>query len=531
MEAKARPRQVSRPAGASKAAALPSAPAGDGAADREGADPVSETPTASPEGKALEGAAPDGEAPAKAIPEERVPDEGVPKEAASERFVGGRLLGSLLAVRRSEVAALAYAWLYIFSVLMSYYIMRPIRDEMGVAGGVRYLPWLFTGTLVAMIALNVPFAALVRALPRVSFIAVTYRFFAANILAFALALWLAGPTQTVWVGRAFFIWISVFNLFVVSVFWAMIVDTFDSEQGRRLFGFIAAGATLGALVGSAVVVGLAGHVPQTALLVAAAVLLEVAVIGVRRLSAQSATMPRADRAGTDRAGAADERVGGSVWAGFRQTFASPYLLNTALFLLLFSVTSTLLYFEVTGAAAATYRDRAARTEFFAQIDLAVNVLTLVLQVFATGPILRRAGVMLTLALLPAASVVGFGVVALLPSVAAIVAFQVLRRAGNFAIARPTREILYTVVPREDRYKAKSFIDTVVYRLGDQLGAWSTEFLHGHGGHGGIGHGAIALAAIPLSLAWLVGSLWLGKRQETLARAQQAPAAAQPSPSK
>ena len=432
-----------------------------------------------------------------------------------------RYLFGLVAVRNSEIAALAYAWLYIVAVMTSYYIMRPIRDEMGVAGGVKNLPWLFTGTLVAMIVLNVPFAALVRALPRVKFIAVTYRFFAANILLFALLLWLANPAQTIWIGRAFFIWISVFNLFVVSVFWALVVDTFDSEQGKRLFGFIAAGATFGALIGSSVVVTLARHVPQTALLIAAAVLLEVAVVGVKRLSSQGRAMDEAKATARGEEASADQRVGGNIWAGFAQTFTSPYLFNTALFLLLFSVTSTMLYFDVTRVAATAFHDRAARTEFFGKIDLAVNVLTLALQFFATGPILRRLGVMLTLALLPAASVIGFGVLAVAPSVAAVVAFQVLRRAGNFAIARPTREILYTVVPREDRYKAKAFIDTVIYRLGDQAGAWSNDLLHLVGSTM-----PAAVIAIPLSIAWLVESVWLGRRQERLATEQEARVAAE-----
>ena len=417
-----------------------------------------------------------------------------------------RLIRRAIAVELNEMEALAWSWLYIFSVLMSYYIMRPIRDEMGVAGGVTNLPWLFTGTLVAMIVLNVPFGALVRSLPRVKFITVTYRFFAANILLFTLALWLADKGQTIWIGRAFFIWISVFNLFVVSVFWAMIVDVFDAEQGKRLFGFIAAGSTLGAIFGSAVVVALARHVPQTALLIGAAVLLEVAVFGVKRLSAYSKTM-RAEEEGV-----ADQRVGGSILAGFSKTFSSGYLFNTAVFLLLFALTSTFLYFEQAGAASRAFPDKAARTEFFATVDLLVNVLTLAVQLFLTGRILRVFGITLTLALLPAVSVVGFGVLWLFPTVTAIVVFQVIRRAGNFAIARPTREILFTVVPREDRYKAKGFIDTVVYRFGDQLGAWSTGFFEGHG----IGNAQVALIAIPLSVLWLLDSLWLGRQQKRLA---------------
>lgn len=437
---------------------------------------------------------------------------------AGETFVS-RLLRRAVAIEPGEGAALGWAWLYIFSLLVAYYIMRPIRDEMGVAGGVENLPWLFTGTLIAMIVLNVPFGWLVRSLPRVRFIAITYRFFAANILVFAILLRLADKEATVWVGRAFFIWLSVFNLFVVSVFWAMIVDTFDSDQGKRLFASIAAGATVGAVFGSLVVVTLARQVPQTALLIAAAVLLEAAVFGARRLSRHAATMRAWERE------IADERVAGSVLAGFTQTFSSAYLANTALFLLLFSVTSTFLYFEVTRAAAHAYKDHAARTHFFATIDLITNVATLAIQLFLSGRILRVLGITLTLALLPAVSVLGFGLLAGAPMLAAIIGFQVVRRAGNFAIARPTREILFTVVPREDRYKAKAFIDTVIYRLGDQIGAWSTD-LHTLPG---FGHVSLIVLAIPLSVAWLLNSLWLGRQQEAMALDQGRRSAATAAP--
>jgi len=251
-------------------------------------------------------------------------------------------------------------------------------------------------------------------------------------------------------------------------------------------------------------------------------MLEVAVVGVKKLSADAKTMRKRETV------IADARVGGSIFAGFTKTFGSAYLLNTALFLLLFAVTSTFLYLEQASAARHAFKDRAAQTEFFATVDLMVNVLTLAIQLFLTGRILRVLGVTLTLALLPAVSILGFGVLAVMPTVAAIVVFQVIRRAGNFAIARPTRELLFTVVPREDRYKAKSFIDTVVYRFGDQLGAWSSEFFRGHG----VGNVQIALVAIPLSILWLIDSLWLGRRQSRMAAAAEralesnAPAAAQ-----
>lgn len=382
-------------------------------------------------------------------------------------------------------------------------MLRPIRDQMGVAGGLENLPWLFLATLVGMLALNLPFAWLVKRLPRARFVPLTYRFFLLNILIFAALIAFAEGETAVWVGRAFFVWLSIFNLFVVSIFWATVVDVFSTNQGKRLFGFIAAGATLGAVCGSAVTAILARDVPTWALLLAAALLLEAAVFAMRglaRLIGRLHEVPEESRAG--------ETIGGDVLAGIRRTVASPYLLNIAGFLALFSVTATFLYFEQAAVAERSFSGRGERTAFFASVDLAVNALTLGVQLFLTGRITRWLGVGVTLALLPAASVIGFAALALSPSVASVVVIYALRRAGNFAIARPVREVLFTVVPREDRYKAKSFIDTVVYRLGDQVGAWSYTGLAalGFGGH------AAAVVAVPLSAAWLVNALWLGRAQ-------------------
>jgi AAA family ATP:ADP antiporter len=439
------------------------------------------------------------------------------REAAIEPDRAGdlafRLLRRMMDVRREEVAALGWSWLYIFAIMSSYYIMRPIRDQAGVAGGVNNLPWLFTATLIGMLALNLPFAWLVKTLPRSRFIPIVYRFFAANILLFAVALHLADARQAIWVGRVFFVWTSVFNLFVISVFWAMVVDVFSSEQGKRLFGFIAAGATVGAITGSSITASLAEHAAPTFLLIGAALLLEVAVFAVRHLSRLSAAMRAEPLARSERA------IGGNVFAGILHAFANPYLLNTAAFLLLYSVTSTLLYLQQAGIVATAFKDRAAQTAFFALVDLAVNVVTLAIQLFLTGRILRALGVALTLAILPALSVLGFGALSLAPTIGAIVAFQVVRRAGNFAIARPTREVLFTVVAREDRYKAKNFIDTVVYRSGDQIGAWSQALIKGLG-FGGV---QMSIVALLLSAVWLANSLWLGRRQEEMA-AEQAPLA-------
>ncbi|GJE51491.1 hypothetical protein GOFOIKOB_4551 [Methylobacterium tardum] len=424
-------------------------------------------------------------------------------------------IARLIDVQPGEGRALAWSWAYIFSILAAYYVLRPIRDQMGVAGGIENLPWLFTATLVGMLALNLPFAYLVKRMPRARFVPITYRFFAANILAFALTLYLAPPDWTVWIGRVFFVWLSIFNLFVVSIFWATIVDVFSNAQGKRLFGFIAAGATLGAIAGSATTAILAKNVPTWGLMLGAVVLLEIAVFCMRGLAALSTRLHEVPGSEANPESGQDRTIGGSVLAGVTRTLASPYLLNISLFLLLFSVTSTFLYFEQAGIAKRSFPDRGAQTAFFASVDLAVNVLTLGVQLFLTGRIVNRLGVALTLAILPAFSILGFAALAAWPTIGVIVAFQVLRRAGNFAIARPVREVLFTVVPREDRYKAKSFIDTVVYRLGDQVGAWSFTGIEGIG----LGSTGIAGAAVPLSIAWLVNSLWLGRAQERRRAAQ------------
>jgi AAA family ATP:ADP antiporter len=416
-----------------------------------------------------------------------------------------KLLRFVIDVKPGEVRALAWSWLYFFSILSAYYVIRPIRDEIGAAGGIENLPWLFTGTLIGMLVVNPPYAALVARLPPIRFISWTYRFFMANLVIFLILLETTSGPANVWTGRVFYIWGAIFNLFVVSVFWGFLADVFTSAQSRRLFGFIAAGGTIGGIVGSSLTSALARHFGPSRLLLVSAVLLEVAVFSVRHLAKISRSLR--ERSGHDTA------VGGGVLSGFAHAIRSPYLLNITFYMLLFTILSTFLYFQQADIAKKAFSDRATRTVFFANIDLAVNVLTLFIQLLLTGRIIHRLGVALALTLLPALSAVGFVVVGFAPTLWPIVAFQVLRRAGNFGVARPTRETCFTVLPREDKYKAKSFIDTFVYRAGDQLGAWT------YGGLAllGLGLAGISLAAVPISIVWLVNGLWLGRRNEVLAR--------------
>lgn len=421
-----------------------------------------------------------------------------------------RVLRRFVDVKPEETAIVGWCWLYIFAVLSSYYIMRPIRDQAGIAGGVNNLQWLFLGTLTGMLLLNIPFAYLVKRLPRSRFIPLTYHFFVVNILLFAAALHWSNSQQTIWLGRIFFIWVSVFNLFVVSVFWQLNVDLFSSEQGKRLFGLIAAGATVGAITGSSLTAGLARYVSPIFLLFGAAFLLEIAIFSAGRLSRLSPVLQRRQPTqGTESA------IGGSVFAGITHAFRSRYLVNVSVFLLLFAITSTFLYFQQAGIVSRSFSDRGTQTAFFATVDLLVNVLTLSVQLFLTGRIVLFFGIAATLGLLPALTIIGFGALALMPTIAMVAVFQVLRRAADYAIARPTREVLFTVVPREDRYKTKGFIDTVVYRAGDQLGAWSVTFLR----ELGLGTAGVAVAVIPIAALWLLNALWLGRRQEVLAAAQ------------
>lgn len=447
------------------------------------------------------------------------------------RDAGGRvaaLLERVIDVRPDEVRALLLSCAYFFSILSAYYIIRPLRDEMGVAGGVRNLPWLFTGTLLAMLVANPPFAALVARLPRRKFVSITYRFFAVNLLIFFALLKLLPAGERIWIGRAFFIWTSVFNLFVVSIFWAFMADAFRSEQGRRLFGFIGVGGTLGAIVGAAITASLAERVGPVHLLLVSVVLLEVGVACVRGLSRTFEDQEKEERGrksegGLEPSAAGGGRtppraIGGGVFTGIAHVVRSPYLLGICGYMLLYTITATFLYFQQADIISRAFTNPGVRTAFFAKIDLAVNILTIATQVFLTGRIIRLLGVGLTLTLLPAVCILGFSTLGLLPALAVLVAFQVLRRAGNYAVARPTREVLYTVVSREDKYKAKSFIDTFVYRGGDQIGAWSYAAM----GWLGLSLVGTAFVAAPLAAVWLLIGFWLGRRQEAMARGEMEP---------
>jgi AAA family ATP:ADP antiporter len=436
-----------------------------------------------------------------------------------------QLLRKAVDVRANEVRALVLAFVYYFFILSSYYIIRPIRDDMGVAGGLENLPWMFTGTLLAMLVANALFAALVARFSRRRFIPIAYRFFIANLIIFFVLFALLPKDHQIWAGRAFYIWTSVFNLFVVSVFWAFMADIFSTDQGKRLFGFISVGGTLGGIVGASVTATLVQRIGSFNLLLISAVLLELSAQCVRRFpTAFEGSRDSRRRAAV--AASEEAPIGGGIWAGIVHDLRSPYLLGICAYMLLYAITSTLLYFQQADIASHAFADRGARTAFFAQIDLLVNVLTILVQAFLTGRLLKWLGVGVTLALLPLLSVVGFTAMGVVPTLTLLVIFLTLRRAGNFAVARPAREVLFTVVSREDKYKAKSFIDTFIYRAGDQIGAWSFPAM----GWLGLSMTGISFVAAPLAAIWLLVSLWLGRKQVAMMREHQQTANSTPAQS-
>lgn len=397
------------------------------------------------------------------------------------------------------------SFVYYFLIFSSYYIIRPIRDDVGAAQGLDNLPIIFTATLLVMLVANALFSALVVRYSRRRFIPIVYRFALVNLLIFFALLWFIPKDQQAWVGRAFFVWTSVFNLFVVSVFWAFVVDIFDEDQGKRLFGFISVGGTLGAILGALITASLVQKIGAVSLLLISAALLELSAQCVRLFPA-----PRP--AETEKKQETEKPLGGGMWAGLVHNFSSPYLLGISAYMLLYSLTSTLLYAQQVGIVGGSIPDRAVRTAFFAKIDLAVNILTVVAQIFITGRLLKWFGVGLTLALLPLLTIIGFLGLGFYPTLGLLVLFLTLRRAGNFAFARPARENLFTVISREDKYKSKNFIDTVVYRLGDQVGIWTPRALTALG----LSLTAVSFVAAPIAAVWLVISLWLGKRQRAMA---------------
>jgi AAA family ATP:ADP antiporter len=409
------------------------------------------------------------------------------------------LLDRLLAgagVRPGEGVALLWSFVYFFALLCGYYTIRPVRDAMGA---VHALEWLFTATFVVMLLLQPLYAALVGRFPRRVFLPVVYGFFILCLLGFYVLL--AADTGASWRSGAFFVWVAVFNLFAVSVFWSFMSDIFGEDQARRLYGTIAAGGTLGALAGPLLTQALVQLIGAPAMLLVAAGLVGLCLIAIFRLIPWARARERGS-APAERAG-----VGGGILEGATRILRSRFLFALALLMFFGVAVGTLLYNEMATYTRQALPDPAERTAWYARIDLAINLLTVSIQLLLTRRLLSRYGPSPLLILPPSLVAIAFLPMILLPGLPLLLAFaQIIARSGNFSLLQPARESLFTRVDRIERYKVKNFIDTVIYRGGDVSFAW----LHKGLTVAGLGGAGIAAAGFFCALALTAAGIWVAK---------------------
>ena len=426
-------------------------------------------------------------------------------------------------LRRDEVAPVLVAGMFFFFVLTALMVVRPAREALGMQRGIEAIRWLFIGTVLVTLVVNPLFGLLVSRFRRLAFIAATYLFFAFGLLAFYALLVLAPASIGERTGQVFYVWFSVFNLFATMLFWALMADRFSLEQSKRLFGAIAVGGTLGAIFGPWLASVLARPFGTPSLLLVSAGFLVLA-LGAAWWLTRLGGEPPASAGGRGAVGGHDAvhdfadqvRIGGSAWEGLRAVFRSPYLLGISAYVLILAVMATFLYFTRLQMVAALGAGLDMRTAVFARIDMITQVATLLLQAVVTGHLMKRLGTAVTLALLPLTAALGFLGLAIVGSLAALIAFEAAFRAVQRGIMRPARETLFTTVSREERYKAKAFIDTFVYRVGDVVGAQTEGLL----GRLGMGLAVLAAFAVPLAVAWMALGLWLGHAQRAQARVEE-----------
>jgi AAA family ATP:ADP antiporter len=411
-------------------------------------------------------------------------------------------LAAAINAKPGELGGALAAFATVFAMFSAYSILRPIRETMGITSGVDTLPALFWGTFLAMLAVQPLYGWLTSRFRRPVFLPWVYLFFVLNILGFYV--WFNSQEDHTWIARAYFIWVSVFNLFVVAVFWSLMADVFTREQAGRLFGFIAAGLSLGGLFGPFLGQNLAKPLGTINLLLVSAALLS---LGLALLF----LVLRWHRLHGERVASApdvDEKLGGSSLAAFRQVATSPYLALIALFVFLLTWVSTFLYLEQQAMVAVQFTDRDSRTEFFNRIDFWVQTGSLLAQLFLFGRLYRWFGFKVLIVLVPLLMTLGYVALAAVPTFAVLVAVMMVRRIGEYSITRPSRDTLYTVVSREEKYKAKSLIDTFVYRGGDATAASAHALVKASFG---LGVSGIALCGAAISAVWALVAWSLGKR--------------------
>lgn len=408
-----------------------------------------------------------------------------------------------------EIVPVAWSFLYFFCLLCGYYILRPVRDEMAIEGGVQHLPWMMTATFVTLLTVTPLFGYLSARVPRHQLLLSVYTFFGANLVGFFLLM--TTHTSPAWVARMFFVWLSVFNLFVVSVFWSFMADLFTPVQGARLFAVIAAGGSTGAMCGPVLAAMVTYVAPISWLMLVSAGCLAACGLCIHRLHEWASS-----RRGIQDVPVGDP-LGGSMWEGIRLAVSSPYLLGICLYLFCLTTTATFLYLEQAKLVSEQIPSPEGRTRLFATIDLAVNVMTFLTQVFVTGQLIGRLGLAAALVVLPLASAAGFAFIGTFPLLVFYALFTVIRRVGEYAVSKPAREVLFTVVSREEKYKAKNFIDTAVSRGGDAVTGWVVSAVKALG----VSAAQISWILVPIACSWAWLGWSLARQEERKRRAGEA----------
>lgn len=424
-----------------------------------------------------------------------------------------RTLARACDIRPEETRATLASFLLVLVLMGSYYILRPVRDAMASDWTDAEVSWLWTFTFIfSAIAVSLYGGAVTRI--RVQrLVPSVYGFFATSFILFYLGT--QGLADRTLLDKSFYVWISLFSLFHISVFWSFMADTFSKPQATRLFGFVGAGASIGAIGGPAFAAFLVGDLGTDPLLLVASMLVVFTlpiIIWIQHLKVTDLQ--------NEQVGASDKDfdfIGGNPLAGFSEFFNSRYLLAIGLFIFFYTSIGSFVYFELKNLLADY--DRETRSQIWASIDLAVNTLTVLVAAFATGRIAKHMGLSFTLASVPVLIGAGMLLLAAAPMVSVVVAVQIVRRAGNYAVSRPAREMLFTAVDREVRFKAKPVIDIVIYRGGDMLNAWAfTALTQGLG----LGLGAVAAAGAGIAALWAVTGIYLGRQFRAMTAAPTTP---------
>ena len=416
-----------------------------------------------------------------------------------------RVLNIAVAVQAHERRAVLCAFLFNFVLLGSYYILRPVRDTVATIYGVDHLQVLFTATFVCTLIVSPIFTSLASRCKLTRLLPGVLSFWLVNVLLFCVLFSVAPHNR--WIGAAYYVWFSVANLFMISVFWSLMVDLFSASQATRLFAFISSGGAFGSIAGPLLTRLLVGRLGLNGMLLIAAAGFAVVIVLARFLIREKDRLRR----NTDDAqqSTLDHTLRGNALDGFRQLLGSRYIGSQALFMLLMTWVGTVAYFFQTDLIAREFPALVNRTQALADIDLVVNILTAVILTFGLGRFVQRFGVTAGLLLNPLVMVVAFLGILFSPSVFVIQVLQVVRRVSQYAIARPSREICFTVVEQASRYKAKNVIDTVVYRFGDVSAAWLQAGLRSLG-YGLTGAAAVGVGA---SIAWGAAAASLGRQYE------------------